>query len=167
MSSFWCAARIAPKRAALATQCLGLAGYRIYLPKIREYRTLRGRRVEASPPLFPGYLFIAVVSRWYDAKWCPGVANLIMAGDGPARVPDSVISEIRSRERNGLVELAKPRGFQQGDRVRIVSGPLANHLGLFDGQAPRERVAILLRVLGSQTRVELPADAIEPIEATL
>jgi hypothetical protein len=33
-----------------------------------------------------------------------------------------VITEIRSRERNGLIELPKPRGMQRDDGVRIVGG---------------------------------------------
>ena len=89
MPPFWCAARLMPKREAVATQCLTLAGFETYMPRLRECRMVRGRRVEISPPLFPGYIFILVVSRWYDAKWCPGVASLIMNGAGPARVPDS------------------------------------------------------------------------------
>jgi hypothetical protein len=32
------------------------------------------------------------------------VPSLIMAGDGPGHVPDDVIAELRSRERDGLVE---------------------------------------------------------------
>ena len=86
-----------------------------------------------------------------------------MAGDGPARVPDSVISEIRSRERNGLVELAKPPRFRRGDQVRIVQGPFREHLALYAGQTAHERVAVLLQLLGGQWRTELPADAIEPV----
>jgi transcriptional antiterminator RfaH len=125
---------------------------------------VRGRRVDVSPPLFPGYLFIWIEIQWSRARWAPGVASLIMAGDGPARVPDSVISEIRSRERNGLVELVKPPRLRRGDRVRIVQGVFRGHLALYDGMAPRERVAVLLQLLGGQQRAELPADAIEPIE---
>jgi len=37
-----------------------------------------------------------------------------MDGELPAKVPDDVIAEIRSRERNGLVELPKPRGLMLG-----------------------------------------------------
>ena len=164
MPPFWCAARLMPKREAVATECLRLAGFQTYLPRLREHRVVRGRRVEVSPPLFVGYLFIAIVSRWYDARWCPGVASLIMNGTGPARVPDSIISEIRSRERNGLVELAKPPRFRCGDRVRIVQGPFRQHLALFDGMRPGERVAVLLQLLGGQHRAELPASAVEPVE---
>jgi transcription antitermination factor NusG len=125
---------------------------------------VRNRRVEVSPPLFPGYLFIAVVSQWYDVKWCPGVLNLIMAGDGPAKVSDMVISEIRSRESAGLVELPKPRGLWRGDQVRVTRGAFSGRLGLYDGMAPRARVAVLLQLLGSQRRTELPASDVAPIE---
>ena len=153
MPPFWCAARLMPKREAVATQCLTLAGFKIYLPRLRERRVVRGRGVEISPPLFPGYIFIVVVSRWYDAKWCPGVASLIMNGAGPARVPDSVISEsLESRERGGLIELPKARGLRRGDRVRIVHGPFRERLALYDGQTAHARVAVLLQDRGPASR---------------
>ena len=72
---------------------------------------MRGRRVEVTPALFPGYLFIAIVLQWHGARWCPGVLNLIMAGDGPARVPDAVITELRDSERDGLMSSPSPRDF--------------------------------------------------------
>jgi transcriptional antiterminator RfaH len=163
-TSFWCAARLMPKREALATHCLGLGGFEIYLPRLRERRILRGRRVEVRPPLFPGYCFVAIVLQWHGARWCPGVMSLIMNGDGPARVPDAVIAELRSRERDGLIELPKPRGLKPGDRVRIISGPFRERLALYAGQTAHERVAVLMQLLGGQQRAELPADAIEPVE---
>jgi transcriptional antiterminator RfaH len=152
-----------PKREAFATQCLAVAGFDVYLPRLRERRTVRGRRVDVSPPLFPGYAFVAIVLQWHTARWCPGVAGLIMDGTHPARVPDAVIAELRGRERNGLVELAKPRGLRRGDQVRIVRGPFRTHLALFDGQTARERVTVLLQLLGGQCRAELPADAVVPL----
>ena len=82
---------------------------------------------------------------------------------GPARVPDDIIDEIRSRERGGLIELPKPRGLRRGDKVRIISGPFEDHLALYDGMASHERVAVLLRVLGAQQRTELPASAVEAV----
>jgi transcriptional antiterminator RfaH len=94
------------------------------------------------------------------ARWSIGVAGLIMDGVGPARVADSVIAEIRSRERDGLVELPK-RGLVPGDRVRVTTGPLRGFDGLYAGMRPRERVLVLLAVLGSQRRVLLPRDDIE------
>ena len=116
MENFWCAARLQPRREALATHCLGLAGYEVYLPRLRKHRRTRGRSVEHRPPLFPGYIFILIVLQWSAARYSPGVATLVMNGGGPARVPDGVIDEIRSRERGGLIELPKPRGLRRGIR---------------------------------------------------
>lgn len=128
MSSFWCAARLMPKREAYATHCLGVAGFEVYLPRLRERRTIRGRRVEVKPPLFPGYAFVFVELQWHAARWCPGILAIIMDGPTPARVPDRIIAEIRSRERGGCVELPKPPGMQRGDRVRITTGAFSGHL---------------------------------------
>ena len=164
MPPFWCAAHLMPKREAVATQCLTLAGFETYLPRLRECRVVRGRRVEITPALFPGYLFIAIVLQWHGARWCPGVLNLIMDGAKPARVPDAVIAELRGRERDGLIELVKPPRLRRGDPVRIVRGPFRDHLALYAGQAPHERVAVLLQLLGGQQRAELPASAVEPVE---
>ena len=127
MENFWCAARLQPRREALATHCLGLAGYEIYLPRLREHRRIRGRSVEVRPPLFPGYIFVLIVLQWSAARYSPGIATLVMNGGGPARVPDRVIDEIRSRERGGLIELpeaARTAARRQGpDRAGTVLRP--------------------------------------------
>jgi transcriptional antiterminator RfaH len=164
--AYWAAARLLPQRERLATHCLELAGYEVYLPRLRERRVIRHRKVEVRPPLFPGYLFIVIQVGWYGARYCPGIASLIMNGAGPACVPDAVIAEIRARERNGLVELPdKPPRFRPGAPVRILAGPFQGHFALYDGQSSRERVAVLLSLLGGRVRVELPEAGIEPVRA--
>src|SRR5215831_13518511 len=160
---YWCCAQIEPRRERLAVHCLALAGYQVYQPLLREQRRHRGREVPATPPLFPGYAFVLIVSGWWDARWSAGVRRLVMDGEQPARVPDEVIAEIRSRERNGLVELPKPRGFVPGMRVRVVSGPLSEQIGMLAVLRPHERVLVLLHLLGGQQKVELARGAIEAI----
>jgi transcriptional antiterminator RfaH len=102
---YWCCAQVEPRRERLASHCLGLAGYEIYQPLLREQRRSHGRKITVTPPLFPGYLFLWVVSGWWNARWSAGVRRLVMDGLVPARVPDKVIAEIHSRERAGVIEL--------------------------------------------------------------
>jgi transcriptional antiterminator RfaH len=158
--AFWAVARLQTHRERLALHCLGLAGYVTYVPRIRARRVIGGRKVSEAAPLFPGYCFLTIELQWHVARWAPGVINLIMDGERPARVPDQVISELRGRERGGLITLPTkpPPGppFVPGDRLRIRSGPFTGLNGLYAGQAPRDRVMVLLMMLGGERRVELP-----------
>jgi transcriptional antiterminator RfaH len=143
--------------------CLALAGYQTYYPRLRDRRIRHGRRVELRPALFPGYAFIAVELQWHAARWTAGVINLIMDGVGPARVPDNVIAEIRGREVAGLIELAPPPGLRRGARIRILHGPFRDLLGIYAGTRPRQRVEILLQLLGGEQRVTLTKKDIEVV----
>ena len=143
--------------------CLALAGYQTYYPRLRDRRIRHGRRVELRPALFPGYAFIAVELQWHAARWTAGVINLIMDGVGPARVPDAVIAEIRSREVGGLIELAPSLPLRRDARVRILRGPFTGHLAIFADMRPRERVEILLQLLGGEQRVTLAKKDIEVV----
>jgi len=159
--SFWSCARLQARRENLAVHFLKLNEFETYCPRIRERRVRHGRWVEVTPPLFPGYCFVQIRLQWSRARWAPGVAMLLMDGNQPARVPDTLIEQIRKREVRGLVELPRP-GLKRGDRVRITRGAFEGRLALFDGMKPHERVEVLLTLLGGAQRVTLAADAVEP-----
>jgi transcriptional antiterminator RfaH len=160
---YWAAARAQPKRESLAAHFLELAGFAVYLPRLREHRVAHGRKIEVRPPLFPGYLFVLIVSGWWEAHYCPGTRGLVLNCSLPARVPDGVVDGIRKRERGGLIELPKPPRFRPGDNVRVLHGPFAGRVGLYAGMKPRERVEVLLALLGGQQRVTFATDAIEAV----
>ena len=138
------------KREALALHCLGLAGYdttvRGCVSSGLAWAPHRGPAA-AVPRLLLRLDRAAVACRALVRR----ARGLIMAGDGPARVPDAVIAELRARERDGLIELPKPPALQPGDRVRIISGPFSDHLALYEGQTAHERVAVLLQFLGASS----------------
>jgi transcription antitermination factor NusG len=156
---YWACARLETRREQLALHCLGLAGYQTYYPCIREQRLRFGRRMETRPALFPGYCFVLIELQWHAARWAPGTLGLIMDGMKPARVSDSVIEAIRQREVRGLVELPKAP-LRRGARVRILRGPFRGHLAIYADMRPRQRVEVLLQLLGGAHRVELARDHI-------
>jgi transcriptional antiterminator RfaH len=162
--TYWAVARLAPHQERLALNHLARAGFATYLPRLREWRRSHGRKIEVRPPLFPGYCFFVIEAQWHAARWSIGVIGLIMDGVRPARVADQIIDDLRQRERNGLIELASPPKFKPGDPVRVTAGPFVGHLGLYAGMKPRERVEILLQLLGAEQRVELPKDAVEVVD---
>jgi transcription antitermination factor NusG len=161
--AYWAVSRLAPNRERLALYCLALAGFETYLPRLRVPRVSpRGRKFELRPPLFPGYCFVLIELQWHAARWAPGTWGLIMDGVSPAKVPERVIDEIHRREVNGLIEIPKP-SFRHGSRVRILHGPFRGHLAIFTDMKPRDRVEVLLRLLGSRPRVTLAKQDVEAL----
>jgi transcriptional antiterminator RfaH len=160
--AYWAAARLHRER--LGLHCLEhIAGFEVYAPRICSHRVVNGRRITFTPLLFPPYVFVWIELQWHAAAYAPGVASLVRNGDGePAHVSPALVTALRARERNGLIELPKPRGLVAGDRVRVVTGPFGGQLGLVAGMRPHQRVAVLLTLLGAAQRVELPRAAIEP-----
>lgn len=159
---YWACAQLQPRHERLALHCLQLAGYMTYFPRLHERRIRRGRGVDVEAPLFPGYAFVIIELQWSRARWAPGVAKLVMDGAVPARVPDGVIAGIRNREVGGAVVLPR-RSPRHGDAIQILHGPFRGHLALYAGMAPRERVAVLLTILGSPKRVTLAQQDVEAI----
>jgi transcriptional antiterminator RfaH len=135
----------------LGMRSLGAAPHETYIPRVREQRLRRGKRIETISPLFPAYAFIVIEQQWHRARWSIGVAALIMDGEHPARVPDKVIAGIRAREVRGAVELPKSSGLKPGDHVKILGGPFRGHLALYARMKPHQRVEVRGRGYGTRT----------------
>jgi len=146
--SYWAVAQCESCRERTAQRFLEQDGFETYLPIIKI-----GKR---TVPLFPAYLFVKIVHRWYSIENTIGVLQLLSSGDTPSRLDDKIITQIRSQERNGIVKLPKPRGLQLGDRVVILRGAFFDRVGLYDGQSARDRQFVLLELLGRSVRVEIP-----------
>ncbi len=143
---------------------LNRQGYPTYLPRYLKRRR-HARRVETiAAPLFPRYLFVTIdlaSQRWRSIQSTIGVTHLVCNGDDPAIVPNGVVEELQRREdERGFITLDTRPRFARGDQIRVVDGIFDACIGLFDGMADRERVAILLDLLGRKVRVVLDGESI-------
>lgn len=138
-------------------------GFQSYLPRLRCERRHARKRETVLAPLFPGYLFVKLdlaQHRWRSINGTFGVSQLVCYGDRPAAAPQGIVEELMTREdQEGLITL-EPRRFIKGETLRFVSGTMKDCLGLFEGMAARERVIVLLDLLGRKVRVETPIQAV-------
>jgi transcriptional antiterminator RfaH len=137
---------------AQAASHLRRQGYSIYLPRYLKRRRHTRRIETVAAPLFPRYLFVAVdcmTQRWRAIQSTIGVSHLVCNGEGPAIVPAGVIADMQAREdQQGFIRFDQRQRFARGDKVRVV-----DCLGLFEGMADHERIAVLLDLLGRKVRV--------------
>ena len=142
---------------AKAASHLVRQGYSIYLPRYLKRRRHARRMEMVAAPLFPRYLFITIdrmTQRWRAIQSTIGVTHLVCNGDEPAMVPGCIITELQGREDDrGFIKLDQRSRFVRGDKIRVMDGVFEASLGLFEGMADRERVAVLLDLLGRKVRV--------------
>jgi transcriptional antiterminator RfaH len=159
----WYVVQTHPHAEAKAVAHLHRQGFETYLPLILKRRR-HARRVETvAVPLFPRYLFVIVdiaTQRWRAIQSTVGVARLVCNGEQPTALCEQVIDELKSREDDrGFVHL-EPARFAVGDKVRVLDGVFSRCHGLFEGMSDRERVTILLDLLGRKVRVVLDGDLV-------
>jgi transcriptional antiterminator RfaH len=147
-----------------AAQNLLRQGFGVYLPRYLKRRSHARKIEKVAAPLFPRYLFVSIdiaVQRWRSIQSTYGISHLVLNGSEPAPVAEAVINSLRGREdANGLIKLDPCPKFAIGEKVRVLAGVFAENFGLFDGMADRDRIAILLELLGRKVRVSIEADMV-------
>ena len=153
---YWTVAVAQSSRETTVQAFLAKDGFEVYWPRIKtETRTAA---------LFPGYLMVRVVVRWYPIRWCPGVLKVLMNGDKPARLADAIVDEIKGREVQGFVKLPQPPTLQNGQSVRVKHGMFAGHAAIYAGMSGSQRERVLLDLLGQSVTVTLPIGNVEPMQ---
>jgi transcription antitermination factor NusG len=148
---YWAIAVTQSNRDDFVQQMLKRQGFESYRPRIKTEK-------KNIASLFPGYLMVRVIVRWYPIRWCPGVLKLLMAGDQPAKLADHIVTAIQQREVKGFVKLPK---LEPGTPVRITSGTFTGFMGIYDGMSGPQRQRVLLDLLGQKVPVTLARGSIE------
>lgn len=130
-------------------------GFDSWLPRLRRTRRHARRIDNVLVPLFPGYLFVRLdleLQPWRSINGTFGVRRLLCENERPAPVVTGFIETLQeTMDEDGLV--ATPTdAFKCGDRVRLVAGPFADMVGTLARMTEKDRVAVLLNVLGREVQ---------------
>ncbi|MDW8371349.1 MAG: transcription termination/antitermination NusG family protein [Geminicoccaceae bacterium] len=161
----WYCVMTQPRREAWAFENLARQGFRGWLPLLT--RTVRhARRVRTvKSALFPRYGFLALDlgrDRWRSVNGTLGVVGLLMDEDRPRPVPPGVVEQLQAlADAEGAVRYGLE--VVPGQRVRVLTGPLADRLAIVTRLDEKGRVALLLEILGAERSVILDREAVLPL----
>ncbi len=117
---------------------------------------------------YPGYVFIEMImtdEAWYVVRNTPGVTGFVGSsgrGAKPFPLPKEQIEPVLKRM--GMVEEDMFCGYQAGDDVRILNGPLAGSQGTVQSiDMTRKMVVVSAIFFGRETPVEVAFTDIEKI----
>jgi transcription elongation factor/antiterminator RfaH len=163
MDKYWYALRVKPHKEKAISERLSEDDIDHYLPLVRVEP--KNRRNAKQKPYFPGYLFLHAdldETGLNKFRWLPGAIGLVEFGGIPAVVPQNLVLDLQQ-----LMEKIEQEGgltkyeFSQGDKVRIISGPLEGYEAIFDLHLEgKDRVQVLLAFL-SQSPQPVQLDSVD------
>ena len=157
--SSWYVVHARPHQEQRAEVNLARQGYRVWLPMMKRSRRRMKRFESGRAPLFPGYLFVELdVARqpWRAINGTFGVKRLLTDGPRPQALPEEFVVALREVTGDDGVSTPAPPDLQPGDAVTITAGPFVECAAVVLRLAPRERVEVLLDVLGGRVPARLP-----------
>ncbi len=142
--------------------------FRVHIPMEDVMEIKGGKKQVVQKKVFPGYLLVKMWydnDSWYVVRNTPGVTGFVAAGTGAKPTPLSKreiekILVVKKEEHKPVVRL----GFDEGDVVRIISGPFADFNGTINEiNADQAKLKVLVNIFDRETPVELAFDQVAKV----
>jgi transcriptional antiterminator NusG len=125
-------------------------------------RTESGESKEVIRKVFPGYVLVKMIltdESWHLVRNSRGCTGFVGTDGKPVPLTEQEILDLGVERREISV------GFELGDTVKIVDGPLEGFLGTVDELDPEgNSVRLIVSMFGRETPIELELDQVEPVK---
>jgi transcriptional antiterminator NusG len=142
--------------------------FNVHIPMEDVMEIKGGKKQVVQRKVFPGYLLVKMIydnDSWYVVRNTPGVTGFVSAGTGTKPTP------LSKREVEKILavkkEEVKPQfrlEFEEGDVVRIISGPFADFNGtISEINLDQSKLKVLVNIFDRETPVELGFDQVQKV----
>ena len=163
----WFVVQSQPHKELLAARNLENQDYRVFLPRLKKTVRHARRSKTVHAALFPRYLFVALDierDRWRSVLGTVGVVTMIMDSGGPKPVPGGVVETLcQAAASDGIVTFTDSLAL--GARVRFLDGPFAEQVGEVVRLDDKDRVAVLMELMGGERLVVARPSSLMPVDA--
>jgi transcription termination/antitermination protein NusG len=128
-----------------------------------------GKKQVVQKKVFPGYLLVKMVyddDSWYVVRNTPGVTGFVSSGTGQKPTPLSrrEVEKILAVKEEEAKKPAFRLEFEEGDVVRIISGPFADFNGtISDINVDQSKLRVMVNIFDRETPVELGFDQVAKV----
>ncbi len=164
--SQWFAVWTRSRQEKSAATMLATLGVPHFLPLKSEVHQWSDRKQTVAMPLFSGYLFVHInLAR--DSRLrvlnAAGIAGFVGNQQGPSPIPDHEIEDIRT-VLEARVECTVIPLLNEGDRVRVLRGPLAGVEGRLIRSNSSSRLSISIETIHKSLMVNVSRQDVERLE---
>ena len=135
----------------------------VFIPEENVTEFVKGQRKTSKRKFLPGYILVKMElddELWHIVKNTSKVTGFVSSGAKPTPIPEQDVQRMLGQAKS---ERPKPKvTFEDGDDVRVTSGPFSNFSGTVNEVRPeREQVQVMVAVFGRQTPVWLNFEHVE------
>ena len=116
------------------------------------------KKKEVERKIFPGYVLIKMIvtdDSWYVVRNIRGCTGFVGPASKPVPLTDEEVAAL------GVEKHSVEVGYNEGDNVKIISGPLEGYTGIVKTvDTANNNVCVVLSMFGRETPVELELDQI-------
>jgi len=137
----------------------------ILIPEESVVVIVGGNKRTSKRKFFPGYILVHMDlndETWHVVKGTPKITGFVSNATDPPAVSEEEVERMTQRMKEGA---AKPKPlirFEDGEAVRVVTGPFANFPGYVDEvMEDKEKLRVMVQVFGRATPVVLDYASVE------
>ncbi len=161
----WFAVHVKPRHESRVFERLTGAGMEAFLPLVKRISQWKDRKKAVRFPLFPGYLFVRSSNTHPDrlkVLKTAGVVRLLGSPHGePEAVPGDQVEALQRIIAADAPIDAYPY-LREGQRVRIVRGPLAGIEGILEQKTGGHTLVLSIDILEKSASVSIDPGDVEP-----
>jgi len=137
----------------------------ILIPEESVVEMVKGQKRTSKRKFFPGYILVRMElnnETWHVVKGTPKITGFVGDSTNPPTISEEEVAQMTQQIKEGAAK-PKPRiSFDEGESVRVVSGPFANFSGYVDEVMPeKEKLRVMVQVFGRATPVVLDYTNVE------
>ncbi|PHS19626.1 MAG: transcription/translation regulatory transformer protein RfaH [Kangiella sp.] len=155
-SQEWFLAATKPNQEFRAVENLKNQNIHAFCPKLKVEKVSNRKKRVIEEAIFKGYIFIQISSNdpcWHKVRSTRGIRDWIRFSGNVAKIPTKLVLElINAKESKETVIL---NNMNEGDSVRILTGPFEGLEGIFQKNDGDVRAIILLNFLGKSNRISI------------
>jgi len=131
----------------------------ILIPEENVVEIVKGEKKTSKRKFFPGYILVRMTltdETWHVVRNTPKITGFVGGNREPTPISDEEVARMTQQIKEGAVKPKPKVKFEEGENVRVVSGPFANFSGFVDEVRPeKEKLRVMVQVFGRATPVEL------------
>lgn len=161
MSVEWFLLQFKPNSYYQAIKNLDRQGFETFLPLYETTSRKASRFINATRPLFPGYMFVEfdrTIHEWHKINNTYGVSRLVTFNSILKSIPAEVVNNLIARCDFAGKLLPQKNKLKNGDQVKVLSGPLSSFIATVETYESDHRIWILLDLMNRKTKVQTPLE---------